>query len=101
MAQQCLVAQIGIEQIDQMPLGHHEKVHWGGGVNVMKGEDMLVFIDLAAWNFAANDAAKNTGMGIAGHDISPGQTRSAKKRGRLIAALFAGKGFSQGLFLQP
>ena len=75
MAQQRLVAQIGIEQIDQMPLGHHEKVHWRGGVDVMEGEDVLVFINLAAWDFAANNTAKNTGMGIAGHEVSPGQTR--------------------------
>jgi hypothetical protein len=41
----------------------------------MKGEDVLVFKHFAAWNFAAHNTAKNARMGIAGHCISPRQTK--------------------------
>jgi hypothetical protein len=34
-------------------------MHWGGRINVLKGQDFFVLIDLLARDFSCNNLAKN------------------------------------------
>ena len=48
-----------------MQLGDDQKMNRRPGVDVMKGKNLIVFIDLAAGDFACGYFAKNAVVGVA------------------------------------
>lgn len=49
-----------ISQRGDMLLRNHHEMHRSYRPNIMKGKNRVILVDLAAWNLAANDLAKNT-----------------------------------------
>ena len=40
--------------------GNHQKMHWRPRIDVIEGDDLVVFIDDLGWDFASDNFAENT-----------------------------------------
>ena len=58
--QECGIFGFGRSQGLDVLLGNNQKMHGRLGVDVAEGEHVVVFIDLAAADFAARNLAENT-----------------------------------------
>ena len=53
-----------------MQLGNHQKMNWRPGVDIVKNENLVVFVHLAAGNGACGNFAKNAILGGVHHSTA-------------------------------